>query len=228
MDSALHFSELALESRKGHLDQYYLCYILNNLGEIHLQLGDHTKALELALESEKEAIRTQNNSEALSGVYLLMYKCYKAKGDFKKALDYKEQHEKIEKSTLNDNNKKALFMQQAHHAYARQKALDDADSEKQIALERKEKEKNRIIIYFAFAGVILLAVFLAFIFNRLKLTRMQKDIIEAQKNLVEEQKKLVEEKQTEILDSIHYARRIQMAQVPSEKRVHLILSKLMK
>jgi serine phosphatase RsbU (regulator of sigma subunit) len=48
------------------------------------------------------------------------------------------------------------------------------------------------------------AILLMIIFNRLRLTRKQKSIIENQKNLVEE-------KQKEILDSIHYARRIQQA-----------------
>jgi hypothetical protein len=38
----------------------------------------------------------------------------------------------------------------------------------------------------------------------------------------------VEEKQKEILDSIHYARRIQMAQIPSEKSVFKKLEKLKK
>ena len=65
-----------------------------------------------------------------------------------------------------------------------------------------------------------------FMYNRFKVTQKQKGIIEEQKNVVEEQKKLVEEKQKEILDSIHYAKRIQMAQVPSEKRVSSILRKL--
>jgi len=39
---------------------------------------------------------------------------------------------------------------------------------------------------------------------------------------------LGEEHQKEILDSIHYAKRIQMAQIPSEKRVKNILERLRK
>jgi hypothetical protein len=63
-------------------------------------------------------------------------------------------------------------------------------------------------------------------FNRFKVTQKQKSIIEHQKEIVEEQKKIVEEKQKEVLDSITYARRIQMAQIPSEKRVATTLSRL--
>jgi len=54
----------------------------------------------------------------------------------------------------------------------------------------------------------------------------QKPVIESQKEIVEEQKKLVEEKQKEILDSIHFARRIQLAKIPSEKRVGKSLDRL--
>jgi hypothetical protein len=54
-------------------------------------------------------------------------------------------------------------------------------------------------------------------YNRFKITQKQKVIIEEQKKVVEEQKHLVEEKQLEILDSIHYAKRIQNAHLPSEK-----------
>jgi hypothetical protein len=38
----------------------------------------------------------------------------------------------------------------------------------------------------------------------------------------------VEEKQLEILDSIRYAKRIQLAQIPSDKRVGAMINKLKK
>jgi uncharacterized protein YlzI (FlbEa/FlbD family) len=45
--------------------------------------------------------------------------------------------------------------------------------------------------------------------------------------LIEQQKYLVEEKQKEILDSIHYARRIQTALLPTERYVDKTLTRLM-
>jgi len=65
-------------------------------------------------------------------------------------------------------------------------------------------------------------------YNRFKITQKQKRIIESQKHLVEHQKQIVDEKQREILDSIHYARRIQMALIPSEKIVASIINRLKK
>jgi adenylate cyclase len=46
----------------------------------------------------------------------------------------------------------------------------------------------------------------------------------AQKTEIEKQNRLLEEKQKEILDSIHYARRIQYTQLPTEKYISRILA----
>jgi hypothetical protein len=64
-------------------------------------------------------------------------------------------------------------------------------------------------------------LFAGFIFRSLRITRKQKQIIEQQKHLVEE-------KQKEILDSIHYARRIQTALLPTDKYIEKSLKRLIK
>jgi hypothetical protein len=58
-------------------------------------------------------------------------------------------------------------------------------------------------------------------FNRFRITQKQKLVIE-------EQKQIVDEKQKEIIDSINYAKRIQQAQLPTEKYINKNLSKLNK
>ena len=50
-------------------------------------------------------------------------------------------------------------------------------------------------------------------------------LAEEQKTIAEEQKKHIEEKQKEILDSINYAKRIQVALMPTEKYIERILNK---
>ncbi len=68
--------------------------------------------------------------------------------------------------------------------------------------------------------------FAVFIFRSLKITRKQKQIIEAQKQEVERQKQKVEQKQKDILDSIRYAKRIQDCMLPREKIIHRNVEKL--
>jgi serine phosphatase RsbU (regulator of sigma subunit) len=72
----------------------------------------------------------------------------------------------------------------------------------------------------------LVVIFLLFVFNRLRITRKQKGVIEQQKVEVEQQKEVVElahdeleEKNQEIMDSIIYAKRIQSAILPPIKVV---------
>jgi serine phosphatase RsbU (regulator of sigma subunit) len=80
-----------------------------------------------------------------------------------------------------------------------------------IVLHHKE-ENQRIISYLIGGGLLLVLLFTFFIFNRLRVTRQQKHIIEHQKAVVEEAHK-------EIKDSIDYAKRIQTAILPPPLRI---------
>ena len=61
-----------------------------------------------------------------------------------------------------------------------------------------------------------------------KSIQKQKIIIEQQKILVDEAYAQLEEKNAEVIDSIHYAKRIQTALMPNEKYIEKTLNGLMK
>ncbi len=84
--------------------------------------------------------------------------------------------------------------------------------EKQEAIANEERKRQQVIIWSVSGGLLLIVVFAFFIANRLRITRRQKTVIE-------EQKQVVEEKNTEIMDSIQYAKRIQTAILPPQKLV---------
>ena len=76
-------------------------------------------------------------------------------------------------------------------------------------------------------------VLAGFIFRSLQTTRKQKYIIEIQKVAVERQKLeverqkiIVEEHRKDMIDSITYAKRIQMALLPSERYINKNLRRL--
>ena len=95
----------------------------------------------------------------------------------------------------------------------KQKALDDAAYEKQKALDDAAKEKQQILTVSITAGLGLVVIFLIFVFNRLRITKNQKAVIQ-------EQKEIVQEKNKEILDSINYAKRIQSAILPASDTIN--------
>jgi uncharacterized membrane protein (DUF106 family) len=57
------------------------------------------------------------------------------------------------------------------------------------------------------------------VFNRFRVTNKQKKIIEVQKTQVDAAFEKLHEKNKEVLDSIHYAKRIQSALMPNEKYI---------
>ena len=85
-----------------------------------------------------------------------------------------------------------------------------------------------MIIYFVVGLFLVVLTFSIFIYNRFRITNKQKVIIEQQKIQVDEAFAQLEEKNNEVLDSIHYAKRIQTALMPSEKYIEKTLKKLIK
>ena len=71
-------------------------------------------------------------------------------------------------------------------------------------------------------------MFAIFIFRSYRQKQKANVIITRQKEEVEKAKELVDEKQKEILDSIHYAKRIQTALITSEKYIAKNLNRLIK
>jgi serine phosphatase RsbU (regulator of sigma subunit) len=126
-------------------------------------------------------------------------------------------------SINNEETKKATARQQAKYEYEKQKIIDDSEHDKLIAIEKEEKQKQKITIYSIIVGLLLVVVFLVFVFSRLKVTRKQKDLIEAQKDIVELAHSELEEKNQEILDSIIYAQRIQSAILPASTKLQKYL-----
>lgn len=86
-----------------------------------------------------------------------------------------------------------------------------------ISKQKAELQVKRNQQYLLFGGLSLLLVFLGFLYNRFRVIRKQKGIIEIQRASSEMQRKVVENKNKEITDSINYAKRIQEAILPSKQ-----------
>jgi tetratricopeptide (TPR) repeat protein len=140
----------------------------------------------------------------------LLYRIYKQKGDFQKALTYYESSIKLKDSLDNDENKKLLVQKQFEFEYERKEA--------KILEEQKQQQMLTLFVSILSAFI---AIILFLVYRNLKQTKKQKILIETQKATLEE-------KQKEILDSIHYAKRIQMALLTSEYYIEKNLKRLMK
>ena len=80
----------------------------------------------------------------------------------------------------------------------------------------KQETTQRYALY---GGLGLIVVFAGFVFNRLKVARKQKAIIEEQKEEVDKAFEKLHEKNKEVMDSINYAKRIQISLLPTERYI---------
>ena len=205
--------------------------LLLNIAGIHRIRKQYQKAIEFSTLSLNIATEI-GYPEYIRNSASRLYDLYKTTGDHQKALSYIELFVRMKDSLNNESTKKASIRSQLKHEYEKQAAADSVAHEKESEIKNVELKRQSAEIrakknqqYALFGGLALVLMFSVFMFNRWKVTQKQKAVIENQKEIVEEQKKLVEEKQLEILDSIRYAKRIQLAQIPSEKRVSIMLNK---
>lgn len=120
-------------------------------------------------------------------------------------------------SNVNDGDKIA----ELKLYYEQQKTEKEREVQKKLEQEKHDSElhEQRMLLTGVILFSVLVSVFIFFIYRSLKKVRLQK--LE-----IEEKNKEVEEKQKEIIDSITYAKRIQMAQIPSEKHISQTIKKL--
>jgi DNA-binding transcriptional regulator YdaS (Cro superfamily) len=139
------------------------------------------------------------------------------------ALEHYKNYVAARDSVYNEENAKKSVRAEMNFAFEKQQAANEADHEKELAIAQarhdKEKEKQKIVIICVVSGLLLALVFAVFVFRAYRQKQAANIIITRQKQETEGQKKLIEEKQREILDSIHYARRIQKALMPSERYI---------
>ena len=188
---------------------------LFNIGIACYKQGDVVQAKKVAERSFKLAtqvgfpVNIKNSAKLLSAIY-------SNENQNDKALEMYKLYILMRDSLNNERNQKTAARLEAKYQYEKQKAIDTAENEKRLVIEKQEKEKQQLITYTIAGGLGLVIIFLIFVANRLKLTRRQKAAVEtAHLNL--------EEKNREIIDSITYAERIQSAILPPINLIRKLL-----
>lgn len=221
IEQALENYQKALQISKEIGDKEGEAHSLNNIGFIYTNQGELTQALKYLTEGFKlsnEIGYPYYITSSSKGLSRLAVK----QNNYKEAYLMYKLHITMRDSINNLETQKTTIQQQTKYDYALQKTIDDAATDKIIAVEKEQKHKQKLITNGILAGLTLLALFLAFVFNRLQITKRQKLEIESQKLIVEQahqeteqQKEIIEVAHKEITDSIYYALRLQQAILPS-------------
>lgn len=214
-DQALVYWEKACKIQEEGGFLFPLTYTLNNICGIYWRKKEYLKALFYGEKSMKYS-KQLGFPDAIMNSAGILSKVYRAAGKHNEALAALELHFLMRDSIHRESNRRASLKSQLKHEYEKKAAADSIrqlEEKNILETEIKQEQTRRVALFF---GLFLIFVFAVFMVNRFRVARKQKKLIEEQTRLVEEQKYMVEMKQQEILDSIHYAKRIQIALITSD------------
>lgn len=222
LNEALKYYEQALVIEQESDDRNSLAYTASNIANVKFEQGLMNEALKYALLSLEtgKALGYPDNINKPANILKLIYE---KQGNHKLAYEMYELEIKMRDSINNEKIQKAAVKKQIQYSYGKIEAITKKEHEKELekqkAISDEKQRKQTIVIWSVVLGLILVIGFALYVYKTLSLTRRQKLVIE-------KKSREVEEKQREILDSIHYAKRIQRAFIPSEKYIGKNLSRL--
>lgn len=193
----------------------------NNIGDLQNETGQYNLAI-FNLSEALEIFKKIGEKHSVANVYFNLSLAYSNLKMYEESNNYMMKY-----ALLNDSIMSAENRQTIHDLSIK---YESEKKEQQNKILAKDNEKKQLSIYFSLAGLILVFLILLIIFrnNRIKARinrklEEQNHLIEEQKAVVVEQHLLLEEKNTEITDSIKYAKRIQGAILPPEQKWKSIL-----
>lgn len=214
---AQHFNALELFRQSGNQIQLANTYynISSLIYKFQHNKSDYTKALEY-LDSSLYYSKINNYIESMSDNYLLKSTILTSFSELEslslneklnltqQALENFKHHKTFSDSIFNKEVLNNTVKQQLNFEFDKKEAQLKIEQEKKEAIANANKKRQQLFIWFLLSIIIAVTIISILIFRTLRTTKKQKHIIE-------KQKELVEQKQKEILDSIHYAKRIQEA-----------------
>jgi serine phosphatase RsbU (regulator of sigma subunit)/Tfp pilus assembly protein PilF len=198
---ALDYYLRSLEKLRELNDADGISYTLSNIGNVYLKENDLKNAFIAAKEAYDIAVEI-DFPEDIRDAASVLNNIYRKQGRWKEALEMQDLYISMKDSLINEETQKAATKKQLQYQYEKDKLALEKEQEKKDVIRREEKRQQRLVTFSVTGVLFIVLVFSFFLYNRFRVTNKQKQIIV-------EQKHIVEEKQKEIIDSIHYAQRIQ-------------------
>lgn len=215
LDDAYKYFNYAYELYKELDSKENVALCLNNIAEIYAR----KKEYQLAINKFNHSLKISSELSSLSDMktsYDGLYNCYLNLIDYKMAHDYLQKSNALKDSIFNENNTSEI-----NNLLAK---FDTETKEKEIkllqadqSLKESQIKNAKIITYSSIAVIILISAFAFYIFYMLKQKQRINHELGLKNKKIEFAYKIIDEKQTEILDSINYAKRIQYALLANEE-----------
>lgn len=208
LDLARQYWKKAFDTWEKVGDKQGMALTANHLAIACFETRDYQQAktqAELSLRLAQEIGYPANilsASRTLSQIYEKM-------GNWKAAYQAHVLYKQMNDSVNNENKRKSFLQKSLQFEYEKKVAADSikaSEARKVFDAQLHEQKVQRTAL---FVGIGLVTLFALFMYNRFRVTRRQKHIIELKEQETKEQKLIIEEKHKEISDSIQYAERIQ-------------------
>ncbi len=208
-----------IEKRIGN--HSYSTITLSSIGEIHTLQNQPQEGLRYLKRALAEA-KDYGSTDDLIKVYESLSKAYADAGDFKQSYDYQQLAVSVRDSLDRVVSARDLAeMQTRFETEQKQREIELLNKEKQVQnlkLTKQVTVRNMVI-----AISILALLMLALIYTRYRAKFKANQELDRKNREIEQQKKTVEEKNSEIISSIEYAKRIQDAIMPSMDEIRTTL-----
>lgn len=212
----LYLKALDMKRRIGEESQLALVY--DNLASCYLEMGDPASA-EWYIKEGLKAAEASDSYQDMSNLYKDYSEYYKQRKDYEKAYACFVLYKQYADSVINEENIERRTELEMNYSFEKEREQNLLEEREKEVLRKEEKKRSQIYIAITVAGLLITIAIALIIFRNLRLMKRAHGIISAQKDEIEMQKNLVEAKQKEILDSIHYAKRIQRSLLTSEKYI---------
>ena len=198
---------------------------LKSLGNLSMSAKNYTEAevylnKALTLSEELKLIGERMQIESVLSAL------FEAKKKYAESLKHYKNYTALKDSLFNEEKNKELTRHEMNYEFEKKEAGLKAIQDKKDAVTIAESRKQKIVLILVCCMLFLVFIFAGFIFRSLRITKKQKSLIELKNKETEEQKRIIEEKNKDVMDSIHYAKRIQNALLPTEKYIEKHLKKI--
>jgi len=214
-EEALNYFKKNLEAMEEMKNDQGIAAALNNVGFMYFQLHKFSESRIYVLKSLALAEKIHSLND-ITEANKSLYKIEEATGNYQKAFTYYRNYDLYSDSITNEETTKKQTQLEMQYGFDKKTAADSIRNTERQKLETLKHESEirdqKRLTYTGIGGFLVMIVVAGISYNAFR--NKKKANIE-----IARQKTMVEEKQKEILDSIHYARRIQRALIPSEKFV---------
>ncbi len=204
---AIEYFQKSLKIAEKLEQEDKIAIYLNNIGGIYDFWGKYDKALEY-YQQALDINEKLNAKPRMMENYKSFYKTYKTIKNYKKALEYYKLYSEVKDSLFNEESHKQITeMMTKYETEKKEKELIKKDAE--LTQQKAAAKRQKIVSWSVGSGLFLVLIFSVLLYNRFRVTRRQKKVIEGQNK--------------DITDSIHYAEQIQRASLPKDEEVERLL-----